>query len=88
LRAIGRIGTGTHPTDFPELSRLLGDEEPKVRNAAAGLIEALGRGAREAEGQAERSAPPGARPGRTGDGTATSTPAAAATGGSDGKATL
>jgi hypothetical protein len=69
LRAIARIGTGTHPTDFPELWRLLDDEDPEVRSAAAGLIEALGRGAKEAEGQAERSPPPG-----------TSTPAAAATG--------
>jgi hypothetical protein len=80
LRAIGRIGTGTHPRDFPELWRLLGDEDPEVRCVAAGLIEALGRGAKEAEGQAERSAPPGARPSGTSGGTAASAPASAATG--------
>jgi hypothetical protein len=72
LRAIGRIGTGTHPTDFPELWRLLDDADPEVRSAAAGLIEALRRGAKTAEGQAERSPPPGARPSGTSGGTAAS----------------
>jgi hypothetical protein len=80
LRAIGRIGMGTHPTDFPELWRLLDDEDPEVRSAAAGLIEALGRGAKQAEGQAERSPPPGARPASTSGGSAASAPAPAATG--------
>jgi hypothetical protein len=82
LRAIGRIGTGTHPTDFPELWRLLDDEDPEVRSAAAGLIDALGRGAKDVKEQAERSPPPGARPSGTSDGTATSTPASAAIGSS------
>jgi hypothetical protein len=72
LRAIGRIGTGTHLRDYPELWTLLHDEDPEVRSAAGGLIDALGRGAKEAEGQAERSPPPGARPTRTSGGTAAS----------------
>jgi hypothetical protein len=72
LRAIARIGTGTHPTDFPELWRLLDDQDPEVRSAAAGLIEALGRGAKAAEGQAERSPPPGADRAGTSGGTAAS----------------
>jgi hypothetical protein len=68
-----------HPTDFPELWRLLDDQGPEVRSAAAGLIEALGRGRKEVEEQAERSPPPGAGPSGTSGGTATSMPAAAAT---------
>jgi hypothetical protein len=82
LRAIARIGTGTHPTDFPELWRLLSDEDPEVRSAAAGLIEALRRGRKEAEEQAERSPPPGAGPSGTSGGTATSKMASAARGSS------
>jgi hypothetical protein len=82
LRAIGRIGTGTHPTDFPELWRLLDDQDPEVRSAAAGLIDALGRGAKEVKEQAERSPPPGAGPNETSGGTATSAPASAAAGSS------
>jgi hypothetical protein len=72
LRAIGRIGMGTHPTDYPELWTLLHDEEPEVRSAAAWVIEALGRGRKEVEGHAERSRPPGARPSGTSGGTAAS----------------
>jgi hypothetical protein len=79
LRAIGRIGTGTHLRNYPELWTLLNDEDPEVRSAAGGLIGALGRGATEVEGQAERSPPPGAGPSGASGGMAASTPAAAAT---------
>jgi hypothetical protein len=82
LRAIRHIGMGTHPTDFPELWRLLDDQDPEVRSAAAGLIDALGRGRKEVEEQAARSPLPGAHPSGTSGGTAASTPASAATGGS------
>jgi hypothetical protein len=80
LRSIGRIGTGTHLRDYPEVWTLLHDEDPEVRSAAGGLIEALGRGAKEVKEHAERSPPPGARPARTSSGTAASAPASAATG--------
>jgi hypothetical protein len=88
LRAIGRIGTGTHPRDYPELWTLLHDEDPEVRSAAGGLIDALGRGRKEVEEQAERSPPPGAGPSGTSGGTAASAPASAATGSSRRKARM